>query len=87
LVLGLRAHSLRLAPNPGDVPIAAVVDLAEISGSETYIHVHRGGLSMVAQLPGVHVQELGASCVLYCQPDALLLFGTDGRLLHAPAGS
>ncbi|MFL6719110.1 MAG: ABC transporter ATP-binding protein, partial [Burkholderiaceae bacterium] len=32
LVLGLRAHSLRLAPNPGDVPIHAVVDLAEISG-------------------------------------------------------
>ena len=87
LVLGLRAHSLRLAPNPGDVPIHAVVDLAEISGSETYIHVHRGPLSIVAQLPGVHVQELGAPCVLYCQPDALLLFATDGRLLHAPAGS
>jgi len=87
LVLGLRAHSLRLAPNPGDVPIHAVVDLAEISGSETYIHVHRGPLSIVAQLPGVHVQELGAPCVLYCQPEALLLFATDGRLLHAPAGS
>jgi len=87
LVLGLRAHSLRLAPNPGDVPIHAVVDLAEISGSETYIHVHRGPLSIVAQLRGVHVQELGAPCVLYCQPDALLLFATDGRLLHAPAGS
>jgi len=87
LVLGLRAHSLRLAPQEGDVPIEAVVDLAEISGSETYIHVHRGALSIVAQLPGVHVQELGARCVLYCRPDALLLFATDGRLLHAPAGS
>ena len=87
LVLGLRAHSLRLAPQPGDVPINAVVDLAEISGSETYIHVHRGDLSIVAQLPGVHLQELGAPCVLYCQPAALLLFATDGRLLHAPTGS
>ncbi len=49
LVLGLRAHSLRLAPNPGDVPIAAVIDLAEISGSETFVHVHRGALSIVVQ--------------------------------------
>jgi glycerol transport system ATP-binding protein len=86
LVLGLRAHSLRLAPEPGDVPIAAVIDLAEISGSETYVHVHRGALSIVAQLPGVHAQELGARCMLYCRPDALLLFARDGRLLHAPAG-
>jgi glycerol transport system ATP-binding protein len=88
LVLGLRAHSLRLAPDPGDVPITAVVDLAEISGSETFIHVHRGALSIVAQLPGVHAQELGAPCVLYCQPASLLLFAAaDGRLLHAPAGN
>ena len=87
VVLGLRAHSLRLTPNPGDVPIVAVVDLAEISGSETYIHVRRGALSIVAQLPGVHAQDLGARCVLHCQPAALLLFASDGRLLHAPAGA
>src|SRR5512133_3394235 len=87
VLLGLRAHSLRLAPQQGDMPIDAVVDLAEISGSETYIHVHRGALSSVAQLPGVHPQELGARCVLYCQPEELLLFARDGRLLHAPAGS
>ena len=87
VLLGLRAHSLRLAPQQGDMPLDAVVDLAEISGSETYIHVHRGALSIVAQLPGVHPQELGARCVLYCQPEELLLFARDGRLLHAPAGS
>lgn len=87
LVLGLRAHSLRLAPGAGEVPIASIVDLAEISGSETYIHVHRGALSIVAQLPGVHAQALGAHCVLYCRPDALLLFAADGRLLHAPVES
>ena len=44
-------------------------------------------LVTIKKLPGVHVQELGAPCVLYCQPDALLLFATDGRLLHAPARS
>ncbi|MET0963419.1 MAG: ABC transporter ATP-binding protein [Noviherbaspirillum sp.] len=87
LLLGLRAHSLRLAPREGDVAIDAMVDLAEISGSETYVHVHRGALSIVAQLPGVHPQKLGAACVLYCRPGDLLLFASDGGLLHAPAGA
>jgi glycerol transport system ATP-binding protein len=86
LVLGLRAHSLRMTPRDGsDVPIEATIDLAEISGSETYVHVHREGLSIVAQLPGVHELELGAPCNLYCRPDDLFLFASDGALLFAPA--
>lgn len=85
LILGLRAHSLRLTQRDADdVPIEAEVELAEISGSETYVHAHRGRIALVAQLTGVHVLELGAPCNLYCRPDDLFLFTTDGALLFAP---
>lgn len=86
VTLGLRAHSLRLAARyPDDVPIEAEVELAEISGSETFIHVHRGRLALVAQLPGVHDLELGSICNLYCRPSDLFLYAADGALLFAPA--
>jgi glycerol transport system ATP-binding protein len=85
VIVGLRAHSLRLMPRDADdVAIEAEVELAEISGSETYVHVHRGPITLVAQLPGVHKLELGAPCSLYCRPADLFLFAADGALLFAP---
>ncbi|HYC41833.1 MAG TPA: ABC transporter ATP-binding protein [Noviherbaspirillum sp.] len=85
VILGLRAHSLRLAARyPDDVPIEAEVELAEISGSETYVHVHRGRIALVAQLPGVHDLELGTPCSMYCRPGDLFLYAPDGALLFAP---
>lgn len=85
VVLGLRAHSLRLAPLHGDdFPIEAEVELAEISGSETYVHLHRGRIALVAQLTGVHDLDLGVPCTVYCRPDELFIFSTDGALLFAP---
>ncbi|HYD61732.1 MAG TPA: ABC transporter ATP-binding protein [Noviherbaspirillum sp.] len=85
VMLGLRAHSLRLAARyPDDVAIEAEVELAEISGSETYVHVHRGRIALVAQLPGVHDLELGSQCSMYCRPSDLFLYAPDGALLFAP---
>lgn len=85
VILGLRAHSLHLAERyPDDFPIESEVDLAEISGSETYVHVHRGRISLVAQLPGVHDLALGSQCSMYCRPGDLFLFATSGALLFAP---
>jgi glycerol transport system ATP-binding protein len=85
LVLGVRAHSLRLTSHtPDDIAIVAEVELAEISGSETYIHVHRDDIALVAQIPGIHDIAIGATCSMYCRPGDLFLFSTDGALLFAP---
>jgi glycerol transport system ATP-binding protein len=85
VTLGLRAHSLRLAPlDQRDLAIAAVVDLAEISGSETYVHLRRGAIELVAQLNGVHTLEPGANCTMYCRPDDFFMFDMNGALLSAP---
>lgn len=86
LVLGLRAHSLRLAPahQDGEVAIDAEVELSEISGSETYLHAHRGSLALVAQLPGVQDLPIGSRCTLYCRGADIFLYARDGALLSAP---
>jgi len=85
VILGLRAHSLHLTPqSDSDLAIETQVDLAEIGGSETYVHARRGDIALVAQLSGVHDMEIGTVCTMYCKPDALFVFGTDGVLLFAP---
>jgi glycerol transport system ATP-binding protein len=85
IILGLRAHSLHLAPRrDNDFAIEAEVELAEISGSDTYVHLRRGRIALVAQLPGVHKLELGAHCSMVCRPDDLFLFAAAGALLFAP---
>ncbi len=82
--LGLRAHSLHAQARDGDYALSGTVDLAEISGSETFVHLHRGSLALVAQLPGVHELALGAQATMHFQPGDLFIFSTDGALLCAP---
>ncbi len=82
--VGLRAHSLHAQARAGDFALSGTVDLAEISGSETFVHLHRGSLALVAQLPGVHELDLGAQATMHFQPDDLFIFSTDGALLCAP---
>ena len=87
VTLGMRAHSLRLAPHSAsDFSFDATVDLSEISGSETYVHLHRGSIALVAQLTGVHNLEPGSPCKVYCRPDTMFVFDSAGALLFAPQG-
>lgn len=39
LTLGLRASAVRVQSQPGDIALAGRVELAEISGSDTFVHV------------------------------------------------
>jgi glycerol transport system ATP-binding protein len=82
--LGLRAHSLYAASRAGDFALTCRVDLAEISGSETFVHLTRGALSIVAQLPGVHDLALGSASTMHFQPADLFIFSADGALIYAP---
>jgi glycerol transport system ATP-binding protein len=84
VTLGLRAHHLALAPRETtQCSFDGVVQLAEISGSETYVHVSAGGTSLIAQMPGVHQFVLGQACTLYFSPKDLHCFDVDGNLLVA----
>ena len=83
---GVRANHLFLnRQSPADVEFSAVVELAEISGSETFLHVTFAGAAWVAQEEGVHGLALGTQLPLYLNPRNLFAFGMDNRLAAAPA--
>ena len=85
LTVGVRASALRVQARPGDVSVAGVVELAEISGSDTFVHATTPWGDLVAQLTGVHYFELGAAVTLHLDPAQVYVFGADGRLVWAPA--
>ncbi len=84
VILGIRAHQFTASPAPGGASITGRVDLAEISGSETYVHVSHHDLSLVAQLPGVHELTIGERCTLHVEPSHIYCFDASGQLIFAP---
>ena len=84
LTLGIRASAVRVAPRPGDVALAGQVELAEISGSDTFVHVHTAVGEIVAQLTGVHELALGSAITLHVNPAQVYAFDQTGDLLVAP---
>ncbi|MFN8488082.1 MAG: ABC transporter ATP-binding protein [Caldilineaceae bacterium] len=89
--IGVRANHVTFAPSTADdIAITSRVELAEISGSQTYIHlVHReqgtAGFRVVAELEGVHPYEPGQTATFYLDPKRLYAFDARGRLAAAPA--
>jgi glycerol transport system ATP-binding protein len=82
--VGLRASALRVLEQDGDVALPGKVELAEISGSDTFVHVATLVGEVVAQLTGVHYFELGAQVTLYLSPAQVYIFDEQGMLLLAP---
>jgi len=85
LTVGIRASALRAHRRDGDLSLPGVVELAEISGSDTFVHVETAIGELVAQLPGVHVLTLGAPITLYLSTAQVYVFDGRGDLLVAAA--
>ena len=84
VLLGIRAHEFSLAGASGHLALRGRVELAEISGSETFLHLARDDVRLVAQIPGVHDLALNEPCTLYVRPTSLFGFDRAGHLLFAP---
>jgi glycerol transport system ATP-binding protein len=84
LTVGLRSGALHLQAAPGDLAVQGKVELAEISGSDTFVHVHTAVGELVAQLTGVHRVELGAPLTLYFNASQAYVFDAAGQLAVAP---
>jgi glycerol transport system ATP-binding protein len=84
--LGIRAHHVGVGPeSPHSAVLPAEVELAEISGSETFVHARHAGFALVARLEGVHHYRLGQAVTLCFSPDRLFAFDLAGRLVAMPA--
>jgi glycerol transport system ATP-binding protein len=85
LQLGIRPQQLGLVPrSQKSCALEGAVELAEISGSDTYLHVRHAETLLVAQVPGVHPLPMGSRCTLYVDPAVLHGFAADGGPLFAP---
>jgi glycerol transport system ATP-binding protein len=84
---GIRASHLSLSrAATEDIEIQGTVDLAEVSGSETFVHVVHGDTSLVVQEEGVHSIGIGKEIRVFLDPDNLFAFDGGGRLVAAPRG-
>ena len=84
---GVRANHLYMRrQSERDIEIAARVELAEISGSETFVHVRHGVTALVVQEEGALILRPGAEVKVYLDPGRLFAFDPeDGRLKASPA--
>ncbi|MGO4395999.1 ABC transporter ATP-binding protein [Variovorax sp. M-6] len=84
VTVGLRASALNVGAGEGDLALPGKVELAEISGSDTFVHVETLVGELVAQLTGVHRFELGAAITLYFSAAQAYVFDSGERLAVAP---
>ncbi|KDM93545.1 ABC transporter ATP-binding protein [Photobacterium galatheae] len=83
-VFGIRPNHLTLVPNrDDDLELAVDVELAEISGSETFLHVSNRELTLVLHLPGVHEYTVDARINIYVPTHKLYVFSQDRQLIQA----
>jgi glycerol transport system ATP-binding protein len=82
---GARAGHLSIHRSSSEqLEIDATVELAEVSGSETYIHVEHNGTSWVVKEDGVHSVGLGQQIRVFIESRHLYVFDRGGALVAAP---
>ncbi|MDX1342775.1 MAG: ABC transporter ATP-binding protein [Reinekea sp.] len=82
---GVRASHVGLVPHADDdLELPVKVELAEISGSETFLHVKNPHFDLVLHLSGVHEYNVDKDIKIYFPTHKLYAFDTQGQLVHAP---
>jgi glycerol transport system ATP-binding protein len=85
--VGFRAHQVEIANGQaGRHAFPATVTVTEITGSESFVHLHRDSSDWVAVLHGVHEYEPGRQLDAVLDPDNVFVFDAAGRLVASPGG-
>ncbi|WP_020407136.1 ABC transporter ATP-binding protein [Hahella ganghwensis] len=83
---GVRASHIGLVPqNDDDLELSVKVDLAEISGSETFLHVRNDHMNLVLHLSGVHGYDVDEDINIYFPTHKLYAFDMNGQMVQAPS--
>ena len=78
---GFRPNHLRSNAHSGDaLAFDCTLGIAEITGSETFLHLQHDGDRWVALLHGIHHFDAGSRVTLWLEPRHVYLFDADGRL-------
>jgi glycerol transport system ATP-binding protein len=86
--VGFRAHQLEVANGvAGRHAFSATVTVTEITGSESFVHLHRDAQNWVAVLHGVHEYEPGETLDAALDPDNIFVFDAADRLVASPKSS
>ena len=86
--VGFRAHQLAIANGmAGRHAFPATVTVTEITGSESFVHLHRADANWVAVLHGVHEFEPGQALEVVLDPDNVFVFDAGGRLVASPGST
>ena len=80
--MGIRPHHIRpQARNGVSASIEGIVLIAELSGSESALHVDLNGQTWVSQSHGIHPFKVGSRAKLYVDMDHAFFFDGEGRLV------
>jgi glycerol transport system ATP-binding protein len=83
---GIRANHLFLSlREKRTVKIEGLVELSEINGSETFIHVSHAQKRIVVQESGIHSRKIGSNIAIYADPGSFFIFDEKGRLAASPS--
>lgn len=84
---GVRSNHFNLGRRGDkDIEIQSKVELAEINGSETFVHFSYRDRALVLQEGGIHPHTLGASLNVYVRPCDFYVFDQSGTLVRPPVG-
>jgi glycerol transport system ATP-binding protein len=87
-IFGVRSNHLSLnQTRDEDTEIHAKVELSEINGSETFIHVNYDNARLVVQEDGVYPHRIGSEVVIYVNPSNFFAFDDTGVLVASPDGN
>jgi glycerol transport system ATP-binding protein len=85
-IFGVRSNHLFLdRTHEQDVEFHTTVELSEINGSETFIHVHYNNSRVVVQENGVHPYRMGTEISIYVSPSSFFVFDQAGELVASPS--
>ena len=83
---GVRSNHLFLSErNKKNIKIPARVKLAEINGSETFIHAEHDGFRVVVQENGIRSVRIGAEIAIYVNASSFFVYDETGGLVASPS--
>jgi glycerol transport system ATP-binding protein len=83
---GVRSNHLFLSRTSSeDTELRGTVELAEINGSETFIHIQYDNSRLVVQEDGVHPHRIGSKISIFVSPCCFFVYDSDRKLVSSPS--